>query len=451
VYINSVYAIMLIIFVSCLFILLDPVFSFRKLHPDSDPSQFSVNRKPRTVKHVLGDSHIFDYEILDPHDEPKINYWTTLALSNASGLEDTYKVVPVKGPTFSKHVVLTREQFDILDTHVTASFFSERGLNAERDGNRTIASCHTIGAWILSRKGPCAKLLQLTQARSCDADDCSSDVFLQRINCTASNSEKDMKPRCQVAGRRRVFDSKPVTLVIPFSFEDLPEVRRKALFTFLDYIGKLTNTDAHIFAIFVVPRTEVAEVSRICLEKTKLYGKHRVSVIQYRSPPSSKIAFSRSIGLRDGILHSVEGGIVMLVDVDIEIGHEAVTKCRALVSPSSAYFPVVFMRYPELPSRRRKSLSNIGYWASMGFGMSCMLKSSFISAGGFGGDEERKFNGWGNEDNVLRTQILKTGISVFRAPDFSFTHNWHPKICREEESNFAACLTTLKRSLGVKI
>jgi Chondroitin N-acetylgalactosaminyltransferase len=79
------------------------------------------------------------------------------------------------------------------------------------------------------------------------------------------------------------------------------------------------------------------------------------------------------------------------------------------------------------------------------------VRKTFLDFNGFGGNEEQEFSNWGNEDNILRERVLRSGNTIIRAPDFSLLHMWHPKICSEYMVNFKACLQVLRRSLHFEI
>ena len=144
--------------------------------------------------------------------------------------------------------------------------------------------------------------------------------------------------------------------------------------------------------------------------------------------------FSRSRALNLGMQKLKVNDLAFHCDVDIEITDPSfLDRCRMnTVEGKRVYFPELFKHYnldlvfqykkrPEgkLPIRR-----DTGHWGAYGYGMVCIYKADFISAGYMDGTIE----GWGLEDVDFFNRVRHKRI-IFRAPDPALQHRWHPKNC----------------------
>jgi predicted glycosyltransferase involved in capsule biosynthesis len=174
-----------------------------------------------------------------------------------------------------------------------------------------------------------------------------------------------------------------------------------------------------------------------------------IRIVPYVSPMRKDRQFSRAAALREGVRHVRQDAVILFLDIDVSFSASVLLHCRSLAGVRGtrvAYYPVVFMKYPTEQSEQ--PLRDRGFWNSAGFGMVCLLKSSFTSAGGFGGDEEERFGGWGREDHALLANLIDANVSIMRAPDLDLIHNWHSKPCHPGNKYFKFCVASLRRSLG---
>lgn len=149
--------------------------------------------------------------------------------------------------------------------------------------------------------------------------------------------------------------------------------------------------------------------------------------------------FSRSKALDLGMSKLEHNDLAFLCDVDMDIDSEFLTKCRRNTEQGqSVYFPEVFKLYNRKYVYRngwrstRFSISREqGHWGYYAYGMLCIYKSDYKTIGGL----DKGMIGWGGEDVDFYERILRSSLSILRAPDTSLVHRWHEKTCKMEKTS----------------
>lgn len=181
--------------------------------------------------------------------------------------------------------------------------------------------------------------------------------------------------------------------------------------------------------------------------------------------------------------------ILFFIDVDVTFQHETLLRIRKnTIRQKQIYLPIVFSQYdPEkiVENQSRHSTNFInnnmlsydndsGYFRQFGYGICSIYKSDILhpDIDGFNTD----INGWGLEDVKFLEKILKIGqksfsvllnivddndikiqkpmnkinLSVFRSPDPSLIHIFHPIYCDQnlDESQYNMCIGTKANTLG---
>ena len=128
-------------------------------------------------------------------------------------------------------------------------------------------------------------------------------------------------------------------------------------------------------------------------------------------------AFSRSIGLTEGLHACKDMDLVFIVDVDIYFTVEVLDSVRRFTSyHQAAYFPIFFKEF---------SNGNGGFWHVYSCGVVAAFKADIMRAGGF----DTSIHGWGKEDVDLYNKVCKTGITITRTTDPHLVHVYHKASC----------------------
>ena len=178
----------------------------------------------------------------------------------------------------------------------------------------------------------------------------------------------------------------------------------------------------------------------------------RLTIVQGREGEE----FARGRALHLGLSMLGDGDIVFFCDTDMVMTREFMDRCRLNpVQGKRVYYPVFFSYYnmdyayhgeakPERPVISRRN----GHWVSYSYGMACLFKSDYTTAGGF----NLSITGWGGEDTDFFTRVLDAKLEVLKAPDPGLAHRWHPKHCSPSltPSQYADCLGTRDEVLADK-
>lgn len=178
---------------------------------------------------------------------------------------------------------------------------------------------------------------------------------------------------------------------------------------------------------------DVRQISQNVSIYFKKFPKAEISIIQGYGE------FSRAKALDLGMSKLQDADLAFFCDVDMNIEHQFLTKCRRnTVKGSSVYYPEVFKLYNRKYvyrngwRPRKYSISREqGHWGYYAYGMLCMYKSDYKSIGGL----DVAMLGWGGEDVDLYERVLKSGLDVLRSPDSSLVHRWHSKSCKMQSSS----------------
>ena len=241
-----------------------------------------------------------------------------------------------------------------------------------------------------------------------------------------------------------------------------------------------TNTDTTIN--FVVPISNVngrfrefmEMYEQVCLkaqENTRLvlavYGTEDIAFVQeilqpYKEKyPAASFelkegtgAFSRAKALHLGMSGLVDQQLAFMCDVDMTITRPFLDRCRQnTIMGKRVYFPEFFKLYNlEYVYRSKKQPAKIGvkrqngHWAHYSYGMLCIYKSDYTTAGGM----NTNIVGWGEEDVIFFERVLKKKLEVLRAPDTGLSHRWHEKQCPKSlpSKQYSHCLSSRGENLA---
>merc|ERR1719369_1641809 len=110
-------------------------------------------------------------------------------------------------------------------------------------------------------------------------------------------------------------------------------------------------------------------------------------------------SFNRGVGMMAGIKLCSDSDLLLLIDVDIQFGGEALDHVRSFTKPGEqVYFPIVYSMFKG---------EKEGYWRDFGFGIMSAYK----------------------QDLDLYERFLNTNISIFRSPTPHLVHRYHPVTC----------------------
>jgi len=128
-------------------------------------------------------------------------------------------------------------------------------------------------------------------------------------------------------------------------------------------------------------------------------------------------SFNRGVGMMAGIKLCSDSDLLLLIDVDIQFGGEALDLVRSFTKPGEqVYFPIVYSMFKG---------EKEGYWRDFGFGIMSAYKQDLETVQGF----NTSIVGWGKEDVDLYERFLNTNISIFRSPTPHLVHRYHPVTC----------------------
>ena len=128
-------------------------------------------------------------------------------------------------------------------------------------------------------------------------------------------------------------------------------------------------------------------------------------------------SFNRGVGMMAGIKLCAASDLLLLIDVDIQFGGEALDLVRSFTKPGEqVYFPIVYSMFKG---------EKEGYWRDFGFGIMSAYKQDLEMVQGF----NTSIVGWGKEDVDLYERFLSTNISIFRSPTPHLVHRYHPVTC----------------------
>lgn len=194
-------------------------------------------------------------------------------------------------------------------------------------------------------------------------------------------------------------------------------------------------------------------------EDRKLIGQ-RLATLRAKYPSASLqlIAghgkFSRGRALEVGIATISPNDLIFICDVDMEIKAEFLRRCRRnTIRGESVYYPQFFKyykmeyvyRFTKMPWGRGISRQH-GHWATYSYGMLCIYKSDYDSAGGF----DSNIEGWGGEDVEFAQRVLRSQFEIMRAPDPALSHRYHDKVCNTNltPTQFAQCISSRNEDLA---
>ncbi|KAI0561870.1 Chondroitin N-acetylgalactosaminyltransferase [Gracilaria domingensis] len=202
-----------------------------------------------------------------------------------------------------------------------------------------------------------------------------------------------------------------------------------------------TQTDL-LRVIVATTEKEEAQVKSE-LKKYKQLTSTRITILHSRGDANG--GFSRAVAIRDATKLVPDKEIMFFSDVDLVIRGNFLQNCRVnSILGSQAWFPVMFSLYPYGKSLSSKD----GFWRRSSYGMTCMYKADFDKVGGFGGDEEKRFQGWGSEDVFLYNQFRDNAdYAVLRTLEPGLLHQWHGKDCPRNK-HYRDCMRTVYMTIG---
>lgn len=155
--------------------------------------------------------------------------------------------------------------------------------------------------------------------------------------------------------------------------------------------------------------------------------------------------FSRAVAIREAAKIVPSDEVMFFSDADLIIGGNFLQNCRVnVIKGYQIWFPVMFSLYPYGKSLSSKD----GLWRRSSYGMTCMYQSDFVKIGGFGGNEETAFTGWGSEDVFLYNKFRDSDkYAIFRTLEPGLQHLWHGKECEHNE-HYENCMRTVYMTIG---
>lgn len=157
-------------------------------------------------------------------------------------------------------------------------------------------------------------------------------------------------------------------------------------------------------------------------------------------------AFSRSVAIREAVKRLPTTALFFVTDVDLEVKVGAVRNCRsnALIG-GQAWFPIFWSFYA---ATKPVLTASSGFWRTSSYGPVCVHKNNWDAVGGFGGNEERRYVGWGSEDVDLYSTFQDSAdMAVMRGLEPNLFHAWHGKACAHNMA-YAACVKTVAMSMA---
>ncbi|KAK1859178.1 hypothetical protein I4F81_001775 [Pyropia yezoensis] len=247
----------------------------------------------------------------------------------------------------------------------------------------------------------------------------------------------------------------PLTLIVPYATRD------SRLTAFLATYRVLRYSDPALSLLISTLPTEVAEVNRMVAaaalpllppEEAAMdtvpgpRSHHTNGVTVLSSGGDRDGTFSRSVAIRDAVASLSHDVLFFVTDVDLTVGPVAVHNCRAnALAGGQAWFPIFWNYYAATPPGLSPST---GFWRTSSYGPVCAHRSSWDAVGGFGGNEEERFAGWGSEDVVAYQHFRDhPAMGVMRGLEPGLTHTWHAKTCARNAAH-AACVRTLAMSMA---
>lgn len=217
--------------------------------------------------------------------------------------------------------------------------------------------------------------------------------------------------------------------------------RLQAFFTMFDRYFKSTNSN--LMRIVISTTNEEKELVENIGKNFTTLNNQRLSIVTSKGDSEGK--FSRAVALREAVKLVPQDEILFISDADLLIGGNFLQNCRVnVVKGSQVWFPVMFSLYPYGNSLS----SQDGIWRRSSYGMACMYQKDFISVGGFGGDEEVAFSGWGSEDVTLYNRFRDNKhYAVLRTLEPGLQHQWHGKDCEHNE-HYENCMRTVYMTIG---
>ena len=160
--------------------------------------------------------------------------------------------------------------------------------------------------------------------------------------------------------------------------------------------------------------------------------------------------FARATALEVGASSCHDDCLLVFIDVDMDFTADTLHRIRShTIRHKQVYFPIVFSQYDPFFGTNESAASVVnafdinrerGYWRFYGFGIASLYRSDLQRVGGL----NVSIRGWGQEDVDLFDRIVRTNLTVFRAPDPGLVHVYHPVFCDKdlEPKQFEMCLGT---------
>lgn len=181
----------------------------------------------------------------------------------------------------------------------------------------------------------------------------------------------------------------------------------------------------------------------------KKYARHELRTVVVQSQ------FNRALALQVGAERFSSDSLLFFVDVDIYFTRSVLERLRFnTVKGTQAYYPIVFSQYdPAVVYGNVPVASDYvvidehsGYWRQYGFGIASIFKCDLMSVGGY----DTSIQGWGREDVDFYERLLRSNMTIFRAPDPGLVHIFHRIVCDKNltADQYAMCMGTRANSYG---
>ncbi|XP_064474434.1 chondroitin sulfate synthase 1-like isoform X2 [Ornithodoros turicata] len=138
--------------------------------------------------------------------------------------------------------------------------------------------------------------------------------------------------------------------------------------------------------------------------------------------------FARASALQLGAGLFSSQDLLFFIDVDMVFNDAVLRRVRwNTVLGKTVYFPIVFSQYdPNVSGISDMTIDNdSGYWRQFGFGIVAIFHADLEAVGGL----DVSIQGWGKEDVDLYDRVVRSNLTVVRAPDPGLIHVYHPVDC----------------------
>ena len=273
----------------------------------------------------------------------------------------------------------------------------------------------------------------------------------------------------EMKGRKGVIERR-FSIILPL-LANLMLIEQKeappSLNKIIQFIIPLSNVGTRLTDFLAMYEEICLKTNEKCRLNLVIYGEKDVELIaeslkrlKLKYPQArfnlivGKGKFSRGRALGLGLAELMDSDLAFICDVDMTVERDFLKRCeRNTIQGKQVYFPEFFKyydmeyvyRFSRIPQGRIISKKH-GHWNTYSYGMLCIYKSDYISAGGY----DLGIEGWGGEDVQFAERILRTNLTIFRAPDPALSHRYHDKVCSTKLTpvQFASCISSRNQDIA---